>query len=858
MGEVYRAEDISLSRQVALKFLAAHLLNDQEARRRFMREAKSAAALHHPHICTVHEIAEVDGKTFLVMAYLEGESLEARIAKGPLPLRDALDIGRHIAEGLEAAHEKGVVHRDIKPANVMIDAKGRATILDFGLARLTEASQLTRKDQTVGTAAYMSPEQLQGGEVDRRTDIWALGCVLYEMVAGARAFPGQYEQALAYEIVHEEPEPLTGVRAGVPMELEFIVGKCLAKDPSKRYAGAADLAVDLAALAEKQASGRSRVLNPSVVASKAEPPRPIFRARLPWTLFATALLALAGLAYVHFNESSGSGAADAGPRLHTVINLPESAPLALGTHHTVIGVDFRALALSPDGRSLVYVGEAESGSRLYYQDLTSFEEARPIEGTEGAAFAFFSPTSNEVGFLTADRVKKASLDGGPVTTLCQVRTPVAASWIDDTIYFTGNGGVLLLSVPESGGVPTLVLDHADQSIGSALLPGGGKALVGQRSPDSSSRDYARLRIVSLEGGDDNDLGIVGYSPQYVASGHLAFVRGDALMVAPFDVERLDVTGEPTPLIEGVAVESTFGQVHFDFAANGMLAYVPGGDVTRGRLAWVDREGNRGVFEMPARSYGVFDLAPDDRRFAIHVPDVRDHIQIWDQEQGGRELPLQTGAGWPIWRPDGAALAFAAGDGGVYVHNMESGAATELFPIGGRVLLDSWAGRDRIGYSMANRIGVVSAESPREPLWARGSEDGESLMNRFVAVSPDGALVAYSTFEDGSRFQVWVEEINSKRRIQVSTDGGMEPVWCRACGQLFYRLGNRVMVTRITTEGRLAASAPAQAFEAPDFVDTNGVSYRVSSDGRRLYYIRRSRPLVRDRIHIVQNWAADLD
>ena len=260
MGVVYKAEDTKLERTVALKFLAAHLLNDEEAKARFLREAKAAAGLHHPNICPVHEIGDADGKTFLSMAFIEGESLEARIERGPLPLKEALDIGRQVAEGLEAAHEKGVVHRDIKPANVMVDAKGRATIMDFGLARLTEASRLTKADQTMGTVAYMSPEQAQGMEVDSRSDLWSLGCVIYEMVSGQRPFQGQYDQALLYEIVHEEPAPLTGLRTGVPVELEFAVGKCLEKEADNRYQHASEVTVDLRNLQDKLRSGRSTTL----------------------------------------------------------------------------------------------------------------------------------------------------------------------------------------------------------------------------------------------------------------------------------------------------------------------------------------------------------------------------------------------------------------------------------------------------------------------------------------------------------------------------------------------------------------------------------------------------------------------
>ena len=252
MGEVFKAEDTTLGRPVALKFLAAQLLDDGEAKQRFLREAKAAAAISHPNICHVYEIGEEGGKTFLAMAYLQGEPLADHIAKGPLPFEKVLDIGRQVAEGLEAAQEKGIIHRDIKPANIIVDAKGRATILDFGLARLNEASKLTRADQTIGTAAYMSPEQSQGAKVDRRTDIWALGCVLYEMVCGRRPFQGVYDQALLYEIVHEQPEPLTSLRTGVPMEIERIVGKCLAKNPDQRYQGCTDLLVDLKALQKSQ------------------------------------------------------------------------------------------------------------------------------------------------------------------------------------------------------------------------------------------------------------------------------------------------------------------------------------------------------------------------------------------------------------------------------------------------------------------------------------------------------------------------------------------------------------------------------------------------------------------------------
>ena len=260
MGVVYKAEDTKLERTVALKFLAPRLLEDEEARKRFHREAKAAAGLSHPNICTIHEISEEGGQTFLVMEFIEGESLDPKIERGPLSLKEALGFARQVADGLAAAHAKGVVHRDIKPGNLLVTPEGRVKILDFGLALPTEGSKLTKLDTTVGTVAYMSPEQAQGMEVDYRTDLWALGCVTYEMVRGQRPFQGVYDQALVYEIVNQEPEPLTGVRTGVPMELEWIVGKCLAKDREDRYGRAEDMMLDLRTLAEKLKSGGSAIL----------------------------------------------------------------------------------------------------------------------------------------------------------------------------------------------------------------------------------------------------------------------------------------------------------------------------------------------------------------------------------------------------------------------------------------------------------------------------------------------------------------------------------------------------------------------------------------------------------------------
>ena len=488
MGEVWKAEDTTLGRPVALKFLAAHLLNDDEAKQRFLREARAAAALHHPNICTVHEIDEADGKTFLAMAYLEGESLEERIAKGPLPLKDALDIGRQIAEGLEAAHEKGIVHRDVKPANVMVDAKGRATILDFGLARLTEASKLTRQDQTVGTAAYMSPEQIEGREVDHRTDVWALGCVLYEMVTGVRPFKGQYDQALAYEICNQEPEPLTGVRAGIPMELEVLVGKCLAKDAADRYDSTADLAKDLRTLGEKLKSGRSTILPAGSLSAgarsqlTAERPASLSELlpsgaivvqrssqRAQQAVAALAVLALAGLAVVHFTAPPGERAEKPVRRFSFV------------AEGVVQG------AISPDGKYVAYAAFTNGRTSLWLRPLAS-ESARELQGTAGVlissrnrveARAFWSPDSESIAFAVGGpdpELKRVSIDGGDPTTLCNLpsRSPTTAlqggTWSPDGERIVFSSDNLLYEIAARGGEPRLLFDPGDSREGWLCEP----------------------------------------------------------------------------------------------------------------------------------------------------------------------------------------------------------------------------------------------------------------------------------------------------------------------------------------------------------------------------------------------------
>ena len=596
MGVVYKAEDTKLGRSVALKFLAVHLLQDAESRKRFVREAKAAAALNHPNICTVYEIDEAEGETFISMAFLDGVSLDKKIEAAPLKLPDALDIAVQTAQGLRAAHGKPIVHRDIKPANLMVGesngSRRHVTIMDFGLAQLADQSKLTQKDTTLGTAAYMSPEQTQGLKLDHRTDIWALGVVLYEMVTGQLPFQGHYKQAILYSIMHEEPEPLTALRTGVPMELEWIVGKCLAKDAAKRYQSAADLIVDLETLQEKLKSGKSMILR-TVGAGQAE------SLSLPATgAVAAGNPALAGkdarpTPSVPNVEGSGTGSS-ASPGQADSLSLRETgrwkwpalaAAIALAAFLAGLSLNpptppepptvrrfsfvpeslydefqYRRAAISPNGRHIVYVS-GEQPTRLWLRDIDR-EEPRPLDGTEGAIYGpFWSPDSRFIGFATGRELKRIAVQGGPPVTLCDLAGPTydGGAWRPDgggIVFSTGGSSPMLHEVPARGGVPKLLFEPLKSEKGpgnqtSHFLPA--EAAAPAILFDFGNRHDRDVALKNLETGEVQVL-TEGSGGMYSPTGHILYQTAPTdggLWALPFSLETLKVTGAAFPIAQNV-------------------------------------------------------------------------------------------------------------------------------------------------------------------------------------------------------------------------------------------------------------------------------------------------------------------
>ena len=872
MGVVYKAEDTRLDRTVALKFLGSHLLDDEEASERFMREAKAAAGLHHANVCPVHEVDEADGRTFLAMAFIEGESLEEHIAKGPLSFKDALDIARQIADGLEAAHAKGIVHRDIKPANVMVDAKGRVTIMDFGLALLTEASKLTRTDQTVGTTAYMSPEQLQGGEVDHRTDVWALGCVLYEMVSGARPFKGDYDQALAYEIVQQEPDPLTGLRTGVPIELELLVGKCLAKEAGQRYQHADELAVDLSTLIDKLKSGKSTVLqtqvipqpslktrHPTVVAAQPQP-------RLAWGLVALLSLLLAAVSALYFlNRSSGESS-----YLVKRWALPDPRPV--GTGLTLEAGRYTApVAISPDGSHIAYTSPNPTQGLLVHDfDRLS---PRPMEGAEGAVSPFWSPDSKFIGYATTVALFKISVAGGPPTRLCELPSDHfhGGSFSPDgqSIVFSSGNPHSLYEVPARGGSPERVVtgeDFGDDRNDFVLWPHFLPAEVGDRVLLFSLGRYGDPTIVAqdLNTGRHEILG-VGAFPSYSPSGHI-LSQPEAevyeIWALPFSAERLKATGERFP----VSGSSGFATS----ARDGALVHLEVEGVALRQLGWADRSGTKVQV-----ADDNFDVVND-----LAISPSGEQVSFFADEEGQRDLwvldltrSVKTRLtndtaleSRPIWSPDGEEILFSSGPQGntdVYISRSDGGGE-------GRAFMNAPEHESVSDWSRDGKhiLATVRTEETRNDIWRlERSESGEWEPHIFLEtefdegeakLSPNGRYVAYVSGESG-RAEVYVQPFpTGGRKVTVSTNGGVQPRWSRDGSELFYVRDETdtmsLIAVSVSTSPSFTVNSEARLFATPLLGSRPRPRYDVSPDGTK--FLLRFNEIVGGKepaVRIVENW-----
>lgn len=857
MAVVYRGEDTRLGRPVALKFLAAHLVADPGVQKRFQRKARAAASLSHPNICTIFDIDQADGQTFLAMELINGESLEALVAKGPLPLGDVLAIARQIADGLRAAHAAGVVHRDVKPANILVTPDRRVKILDFGLALLAEGSRLTKIDSMLGTVSYMSPEQAQGTDVDHRTDLWSLGCVLYELVSGQRPFKGKLDQAVIYELVNDEQEPLTAVRTGVPVELEFLVDKCLAKDPSHRYQSATELIVDLENLDDHLSSDHNTTIVQSGVHRKRSwlkrsgaTSRGVLALRrylrLASALLVATALSLAALAFVHFREAP----------IELAVRKWLLTPEALST-----GVG--PVSVSPDGRHIAYVA-GPGVERLWVRDVDNVD-SRELPGTDGARNPFWSPDSRYIGFVANGEIRRVEALGGKPITLCP--SPggfFGGSWSPDgeTVVFSTGSPSRIFEVPAQGGEPKLLFAPEETAKGSRNFnphflnssTRGRSLLLEVGSPTQGD-----IVIKSLTTGA-SELLAEGSSPVYSPSGHIVFARQDGLWALPFSDQTLKPSGEAFPINETGGFHSVAG--------DGTLVSVElrGGKLSQ--LVWRGRRGQAlGKIGRPQEDIRNPSLSPDGTRVAVRSG-AGGNQDIWIHEVHrdiARRLTFHPSSDTRAqWSPSGREITFQSLRGGTYDVFLRAadgtGDATALVatdaierPYGwsndGKYLIYVLQAGGRTDVWYLERKTAGDGFEPYPFLTTPSSENAPSL-------SPDGRFLAYCTDQSGTD-QVNVRQFPSGGgQWQVSSSGGCQPRWSADGRELFYVRGDTLHAVELVTDPVFKPISTKQLFSDPRLAvgSSDQVSYDVSADGRFvLTDLTETAEEQPPSIRVVENW-----
>jgi len=867
MGEVYRARDTRLDRTVAVKILPTHLSNNPEAKQRFDREARSISSLNHPNICTLYDVGQQDGVDFLVMEFLEGETLADRLRKGPLPLEQVLKVGAEICEGLEKAHRSGVVHRDLKPSNIMLTKSG-AKLMDFGLAKApvaavgagsssdslaTMSRPLTAEGTIVGTFQYMSPEQVEGKEADVRSDIFALGAVLYEMITGQRAFEGKTTASTIAAILAGEPKPISTIKPMLPATLDHLVRVCLAKDPEERIQTAHDVKLQLQWVEEGGLQ--------AVPATRAVAVRSGWHL-IPLALIALLLVVTVGTAVWLFRPVA-QGTVPPPKRL--LIRLPENAPLALA-RLAPLDIGRTSFVLSQDGTRLVYAADRGNTSQLYVRPLDQLE-ATPLPGTQGAYGPFFSPDGRWVGFFSENKLKKVSLQGGDPVVLCEARTPHGGSWgLDNTIVFSDEEGGRLVQMPATGGQPRAVPMNETLMLGyyasPQILPGGKWVLVS--IPVSANLDFSRIAAVSLETGKLEFLLDGGTSPHYIPTGHLVFTRGNTLMAAPFDPARRKVTGPAAALLEGVKTEA-WGAAQFSVSDDGTLVYLPGAAGWIGKLVWVDRKGVATPLPLPAQAYGVLNVSPDGQRLAVIVGGATDDVWVYESARGAfTRLTTEGFNSNPIWNPDGKRVTFRSfrdGTSSILQKSADGSGVAE------QVLVRKYPS-EPLSWSPDGSMLAFSEWTPtaQDDLWILQMKGDRTprpfLQTQFAEwgarFAPDGHWIAY-TSDDSGRSEVYVRPYPGPGgKWQISTEGGEEPRWSRNGQELFYRNATKWMMARVHTATAFSAEKPQVMFEG-NYINVAGIEYDVAPDGRDFIMIEANEPKSPPtELNVILNWFNDLN
>jgi eukaryotic-like serine/threonine-protein kinase len=860
MGEVYRAQDTRLKRTVAIKILRYHASEGSESKKRFEREAQVISQLSHPHICTLYDVGHHEQSDYIVMEYLQGETLAARLAERQLKTGEIFEIAIQIAGALCQAHRHGIIHRDLKPGNIILTGSG-AKLLDFGLAKLktpdsiepstelsTEDASLTREGSILGTLQYMAPEQLEGKEADERTDIFAFGTILYEMITGQKAFSGKSRASLIAAILTSEPAPISRVDP-LPYEpLNHLIQRCMAKKPEDRWQTARDVMLELKWVSGEENTAITKVENKII-------PR---RRETAWMAAAASFLILSAiLGYAYFRST---------PPQPRAVSFQVFAPTKDGFSNTI--------ALSPDGSQLAFVAPNPDGRDVLWIRPLDAVDSHPLSGTTGAAYPFWSPDSRSIGFFADGKLKKISISESAAQTIGAVSDPRGGSWnSENTIIFSANGGTRIYRVSAEGGSISLVTirNEATPEVYARwphFLPNGRDFLFFLLSSASANQSPG-IAVGSLDSPGIKFLMNADSSGEYSPPGYLLFIRGDTLMKQPFDASRLQIRGDPTPLAEQVWSTPVIAALTaFSCSTNGIVSYRTGGP-QKSQFFWFDRNGNSLGPLGPPGPWAEVDLSPDERSIVVSgFSTSMTGSDIWQIDlQRGTTTRLTSGPTFkvtPIWAGDGSHFAHSSfPEGAVYESALDGSEKKKLFQMPDKFpVLRQWNSNER--FILADLMDLKTMKTDLFIIPLLGNRKSHAFQksdfyNECPQLSPDGHWLSYVSDESGL-FEVYVQSYpasSAKRRI--STNGGRSPAWRKDGKELFYVApDNRIMSVDIKTEPEFEASLPKVLFRTrmPALTEARN-HYVVTSDGQRFLVNTISEESTSAPISVLVNWNAGL-
>ncbi len=856
MGEVYEARDPRLKRTVAIKVLLDDLSSLPEARARFEREAQAIAGLNHPHIATLHDIGRHERTDFLVMELLEGETLAERLTRGPLPLERALQYATEIAAGLDQAHRRAIVHRDLKPANIMLTKDG-VKLLDFGLAKLRSSaesergtidvtqSRATSAGTILGTVQYMAPEQLEGKEADTRSDIFAFGALLHEMITGRPAFAGTSRASVIGAILRDTPPPISTGQPIAPRALDRVVALCLEKNPDDRWQSARDLWRELKWIAGHDAPADDR----STAVGRVR--------AIGWSAASAVIVGVAVLAGALAWILKPNAVVDRSPLVRLTVTLPAG---------DVIGnAQLPSIAISPRGDTIAYVGQHGNARQLFVRALAS-TESRALAGTSGASVPFFSPDGQWIAFFADGKLKKMGLTGTAPQEVCDAAVGFGGAWgSDDSIYFVpvNTSGVWRVAAAGGEANPVTKVDRAKGEVSHRWpqILAGGKALLFTVWTGPGA-DEKHLDLQVLATGERRMLIQGASTGRYLASGHLIYTREDALMAAPFDIGTMQLSGQPVALGERVLVVDG---AHFSVSDGGTFIYRrASASRFERRLVWIDPKGVIDPLPSPIRPYTDPMISPDGRYVAFTNIGPVETIWIEDLSRHSQTSLTSATAGSsqaPLWTADGTRIVYRGSRFGfrnLYWIAADGGGSEERLTVSENMQTPTSATKTSVAF-------IESAPGSGSDLWVFSLDVRKStsflktsMLESAPRFSPDGHWLAYTSNESGLR-EVYVRPYPGPGgRLLISRDGGAEPVWSSTGRELFYRHGDQMMAVAMATTPVLTAGSPRMLFEGSYLAsDTGGAGYDVAQDGRFLMVEPLDLAPPATTIDVVINWFDDV-